>query len=69
MPNWKKVIVSGSDALLNSVTASAGFFGTASWASNAIASTSASVINTVSIGTGTWFPLVKASSATGPYTP
>lgn len=35
MPNWKKVIVSGSDAVLNSVTASAGFFGTASWASSA----------------------------------
>jgi hypothetical protein len=36
MPNWKKVIVSGSDAVLNSVTASAGFFGTASWATNAL---------------------------------
>src|SRR5210317_356466 len=43
MPNWKKVIVSGSDAILNSVTASSGilssgdiyapnFVGTASYA-------------------------------------
>ena len=35
MPNWKKLIVSGSDAILSSVTASNGFFGTASWARNA----------------------------------
>jgi len=39
MPNWKKVIVSGSDATLNSVTATAGFtgslFGTASFATSA----------------------------------
>lgn len=38
MPNWKKVIVSGSDAALTSVTATAGFTGslqgTASWALN-----------------------------------
>lgn len=45
MPNWKKVIVSGSDAVLNTVTASAGFFGTASWATNA---TSASFARTAS---------------------
>lgn len=36
MPNWKKLIVSGSDAVLNSVTASNGFFGTASYATNAL---------------------------------
>ena len=36
MPTWKKVIVSGSDAILSSVTSSNGFFGTASWASNAL---------------------------------
>jgi hypothetical protein len=36
MPNWKKLIVSGSNAILSSVTASNGFFGTASWATNAI---------------------------------
>ena len=34
MPNWKKVIVSGSDASLNSITASNGLYGTASWANN-----------------------------------
>ena len=38
MPNWRKVIVSGSDAVLNSVTASAGFFGTASYAEQALSS-------------------------------
>jgi hypothetical protein len=40
MPNWKKVIVSGSDATLTSVTATAGFtgslLGTASYATNAL---------------------------------
>ena len=50
MPNWKKVVVSGSDALLNSVTASftgsltGALIGTASWAqsaSNAISSQNA----------------------------
>ena len=41
MPNWKKVIVSGSNAILNSVTASftgsltGALIGTASWATNA----------------------------------
>ena len=40
MPNWKKVIVSGSDASLNTLTVSNGItgslFGTASWARNAL---------------------------------
>ena len=39
MPSWKKVIISGSDAALNSLTVSNGItgslFGTSSWASNA----------------------------------
>lgn len=43
MPNWKKLIVSGSNAVLNTVTASAflatesdiGFIGTSSWANSA----------------------------------
>jgi len=39
MPSWKKVILSGSDAALNSLTVSNGItgslFGTASWSSNA----------------------------------
>ena len=47
MPSWKKVIISGSDASLNSVTATSGFtgslFGTASWANNA---TTASFVTT-----------------------
>ena len=42
MPNWKKVITSGSDATLTSVTATAGFTGslqgTASYATNALSS-------------------------------
>jgi len=40
MPNWKKVIISGSDATLTSVTATAGFtgslLGTASYATQAL---------------------------------
>lgn len=49
MPNWKKVVVSGSDALLNSVTASftgsltGALIGTASWATNAINAQTSSV--------------------------
>lgn len=56
MPNWKKLIVSGSDAILkslfvtNAITASivsasqftGSFFGTSSWASNVISSSYAS---------------------------
>ena len=34
MSTWKKIIISGSDAILNSVTASNGYFGTASFAIN-----------------------------------
>jgi hypothetical protein len=50
MPNWKKVIVSGSDAsltslnVINGVTGS--LFGTSSWAQNAI--TSSYILNAVS---------------------
>jgi len=40
MPNWKKLIVSGSDAVLNKLTVTNGItgslFGTASWATNAL---------------------------------
>ena len=32
MPSWKKVITSGSDASLNTLTVQNGLFGTASWA-------------------------------------
>ncbi|CAB4143674.1 hypothetical protein UFOVP450_196 [uncultured Caudovirales phage] len=46
MPNWKKVVVSGSDAILNTVTASfftgsltGALIGTASWANNAVTAT------------------------------
>ena len=52
MPNWRKVIVSGSDAVLTSVTATAGFTGslqgTASYATNAL---SASYAQTSSYAT------------------
>lgn len=39
MPNWRKLIVSGSDAVLNTVTAVAftgSFLGTGSYATNAL---------------------------------
>jgi hypothetical protein len=48
MPNWKKVVVSGSDALLNSVTASftgsltGALIGTSSWATNTVSASFAS---------------------------
>ena len=52
MPNWKKIIVSGSDAVLNTVTATSftgSLQGTASWANNALNSNTASyVLNAVS---------------------
>jgi len=49
MPNWKKVVVSGSDAVLNSVTASftgsltGALIGTASWATSAL--TASKILN------------------------
>ena len=50
MPSWKKVIVSGSDAFLNTLTVTNGItgslHGTASWAENAI--TASYVLNAVS---------------------
>ena len=52
MSTWKKIIISGSDAILNSVTASNGYFGTASFAINA---------STASLLSGT---VVSASYAT-----
>jgi hypothetical protein len=56
MPNWKKVIVSGSDATLSSVTATAGFTGslqgTASYATQALSAsyaiTASYALNTLS---------------------
>lgn len=50
MPNWKKLLVSGSDASLNSLTVVNGItgslFGTSSWANNAI--TASYALNAVS---------------------
>ena len=49
MPNWKKVIVSGSDASLNSLNVSNGItgslFGTASYAISASFASTASYVN------------------------
>ena len=54
MPNWRKVITSGSDAYLNSLNVTSGvtgsLFGTSSWAENAISSSfsqTASYLNTL----------------------
>jgi len=56
MPSWKRVIVSGSNAALNSLTVTNGItgslFGTASWANNA---TSASFATTASFTTSASF--------------
>ena len=55
MPAWKRVIVSGSDATLTSVTATAGFtgslLGTASYATQALSASYASYAATASIST------------------
>lgn len=52
MSTWKKIIVSGSDAVLNSVTASNGYFGTASYSllsiSSSYSTTASYVLNAVS---------------------
>lgn len=62
MPNWKKVIVSGSDATLTSVTATAGFTGslqgTASFATNALSASYAP-------GGGAAFPYYGSAVITG----
>jgi hypothetical protein len=78
MPNWRKVVVSGSDAILNSVTASftgsltGTLIGTASWASsasNALTSsraTSASYALSASYAPASpAFPYVGAAVITG----
>ena len=70
MPNWKRVIVSGSDAALTSVIATAGFtgslLGTASYATNAL---SASYATTASYalngGGGAAFPYTGSARITG----
>jgi len=63
MPNWKKVIVSGSDAALNSLTVTAGVTGslqgTASWATNATNATTATNATNVAV--------TDTTTGTGPY--
>ena len=66
MPNWKKVIVSGSDATLTSVTATAGFTGSLS--GSAISAVSASYALTASFalnGGGSTFPFTGSAQITG----
>lgn len=70
MPSWKRVIVSGSDASLNTLTVSNGItgslFGTASWARNALTASyatqalSSSYASTASLVNGN----VKVTQAT-----
>jgi len=69
MPNWKKVITSGSDAAFNTVIASNGFTGslqgTASWAHSASQATTASYIlssNVYGSGGSGW--IANADNAT-----
>ena len=64
MPNWKKVVVSGSDAVLNSVTASftgsltGALTGTASYATQALSASYAP-------GGGAAFPFTGSARITG----
>ena len=75
MPNWKKIVVSGSDALLNSVTASftgsltGALTGTASWATNAVnalTATTASVVRNQRVTTNAnyYFTAVDSLNST-----
>ena len=78
MPNWKKVIVSGSDATLTSVTATAGFTGslqgtatTASYvatAQNVIVSPSSSAAIVDAGGNFKFYPLFGAVRNDGNFT-
>ena len=76
MPNWKKVIVSGSSAALTSVTATAGFtgslLGTASYATQALSASfasTASLVNVISTINDTDYYLVGVDSSNGTMVP
>jgi hypothetical protein len=75
MPNWKKLITSGSDASLrslfvtNAVTASifsgsftGSLFGTASWANNVVSASFASTASNVLGGAATYIPLWNSAT-------
>ena len=70
MPSWKKVITSGSDATLTSVTATAGFtgslLGTASYATNAI-SASYALSASYAPGGGNPFPFNGNAQISGSF--
>lgn len=76
MPNWKKVVVSGSDAVLNSVTASftgsltGSLFGTASFATSASQAISSSRATSASFASTASYvnPLNQAVIITGSLT-
>lgn len=66
MPSWKKIIISGSDAALNTVTAIAftgSLFGTGSWAVSSSRATSASFASTASFYGGSVTSASFASTA------
>ena len=69
MPNWKKVITSGSDASLTSVIATAGFtgslLGTASYATQALSASYAPAFPFTGSATILGSLIVKQNSATG----
>jgi len=70
MPNWKKVIVSGSDAFLNSLTVTNGItgslYGTSSWAENAVTAfnTPNAVITASNVGNDDTIEFLKGGGGT-----
>jgi len=69
MPSWKKVIISGSNAALNSLTVTNGItgslFGTASFAT--IAATATTATNATTAATSSTVTVTDTTTGTGPY--
>ncbi len=69
MPNWKKVITSGSDASLTSVIATAGFtgslLGTASYATQALSASYAATASIAVTSLNTSDILIYVKNVTG----
>jgi hypothetical protein len=67
MPNWKKVIVSGSDAVLNSVTATAGLTGSLSGSATSAISSSYALTASFALngGGGAAFPFTGDAQING----
>ncbi len=69
MPSWKKIIVSGSDASLNSLyspSITGSLEGTSSWSTNSISALTASYVNTLNQNVIVTSSMMIGSSSLGP---